>query len=95
MYKHIYNNVKATNIILIECHRIFNVETQKIASRLYTCTIIRATVRGYLTYLHNFAGDADDVVARISANLETSDVESNFRNSTVEYVPRHSRRVTF
>lgn len=32
---------------------------------------------------------------RTSANSETSDVPNNFRNSTVEYVPRHFRRVTF
>lgn len=90
-----YNNVKVTDIILSNRMSSHIQRGNTKASRLSMCTIIRATVRGYLTYPHNFVGDADDVVARISANLETSDVESNFRNSTVEYVPRHSRRVTF
>jgi len=53
---------------------------RRIASRLPVCTIIRATVRGYLTYLHNFAGDADDTVVRTSANSETLDAPNNFRN---------------
>jgi len=52
----------------------------RIALRLPVCTIIRATVRGYLTYLHNFAGDADDTVVRSSANSETLDAPNNFRN---------------
>lgn len=76
---------------------MFNMEMQKIALLsiyVYIQSLARQS-EDISRILINFAGDADDVVARISANLETSDVASNFRNSTVEYVPRHSRRITF